>query len=84
MRVVLNALNASAAQVQHAVGHAGNGCVVGDDHGGGAEFAVDALYHFEHQFAGGVVQRAGGFVAQQHFGALDDGARNGHALLLAA
>jgi hypothetical protein len=51
---------------------------------GGAQLAVDALDHLQHQLAGGVVQRAGGLVAQQHLRALDDGAGDGHALLLAA
>jgi hypothetical protein len=46
--------------------------------------AFDAGDHLQHHLAGLVVECAGGLVAQQHIGALDDGAGNRHALLLAA
>jgi hypothetical protein len=71
------------AQVNHPVGHARNGRVVRDHHGRGAEFDIDLGNHLQHQLARHVVQRTGGLVAQQHVGALDDGPRNGHALLFA-
>jgi hypothetical protein len=57
---------------------------VRDDHGDRAQFLVHALQHAQHELAGGVVERAGGLVAQQHVRALGHGARDGHALLLAA
>ena len=81
---LLLADDAPVAQAQHAVGHAGDGGVVRDHHRGGAELGVDPRDHLEHQLAGLVVERAGGLVAQQHVGALGDGARDGDALLLAA
>ena len=40
--------------------------------------------HLEHAHAGAEVERAGGLVAQQDVRPLGDGARDGHALLLAA
>ena len=52
--------------------------------GGGAELAVDPRQRLEHADAGAAVERAGRLVAQQHVGALGDGARDGDALLLAA
>jgi hypothetical protein len=50
---------------------------VRDDHGDRAQFLVHALQHAQHELAGGLV-------AQQHVRALGHGARDGHALLLAA
>ena len=84
MGVRFHAQDAPVAQLDDAVGYAGDGRIVRDDDGRRAQLGVDALDHVEHQLAGGVVQRPGRFVAQQHVGALDDGARNGHPLLLAA
>lgn len=55
-----------------------------DDDGRGAQIDVNAFFDFEHQLACCVVERAGWRVAQQDVGALDDGAGNGDALLLAA
>jgi hypothetical protein len=52
--------------------------------GGGAQLAVEALYDFQNQFAGHIVQGASGFVSKQYLGPLYDGRRNGDALLLAA
>ena len=52
--------------------------------GGRAELAVHALDDLEHDAAGGEVERAGRLVAQKQRRALGDGARDGHALLLAA
>ncbi len=51
---------------------------------GRAELAIDALDHVEHQDAGAEVERAGRLVAEQQRRALGHGARDGHALLLAA
>ena len=73
-----------SAEAQHAVGHAGDRRVVGDDDGGRAELRLTRAMHFEHHLAGDVVERAGRLVAQQHVGPLGDGAGDGDALLLAA
>ena len=62
----------------------GDGGVVRDDDGGGAELGVDARERLEHDDAGGDVERAGRLVAQQHRRALGDGAGDRDALLLAA
>jgi hypothetical protein len=62
----------------------GDGRVVGDHRGGGAELAVDPVEHVEHEAPGGGVEGARGLVAEQHVGPLGDRARDGHALLLAA
>ena len=57
---------------------------MGDDDRGGAHFGVHLLQRLEHAHARGRIQRARRLVAQQHRRALGNGARNGHALLLAA
>jgi len=56
---------------------------VRDDERGGTEFAVDFFNHFQHELAGSVVERAGGFIAEQQFRAFGDRAGDGDALLLA-
>ena len=76
--------DAAVGHGDHAVGHVGDGGVVGDDDADGAELAVDALDRLQHHDAGGDVERAGGLVAEQHVRPLGDGAGDGHALLLAA
>ena len=43
-----------------------------------------SVEHFKDLDAGLRVERAGGFVAEQHVGALGDGPRDGDALLFAA
>ena len=48
------------------------------------ELAVDAIEHFEHEPARRSVESAGGLVAQEDLGLLDDRARDGDPLLLAA
>ena len=58
--------------------------VVRDHRRRGAELAVDALEHLEHELAGLEVERAGRLVAEQHVGPLGDRARDRDALLLAA
>ena len=63
--------------------HVLDGGVVGDECGGGAQLPVDLRQRFQHADAGLAVERAGRLVAQQDVGALGDGARDGHALLLA-
>ena len=67
--VALDARDAAVAEVDHAVGHAGDGGVVRDHDRRGAELAIDARDDLEHQLAGLVVERAGGLVAQQHVAA---------------
>src|SRR6476661_7043844 len=63
VRVDVDALDAAVAEVNDAVRHAGDGRVVRDHDGGGAEFAVDARDHLEHQLARLVVERACRLVA---------------------
>ncbi len=82
--VVVDVGDVTVAHVDDAVGHAGDIGVVGDDGGGGAEFAIDAIDGFEDEDAGFGVKSAGRLVAEQDAGALGDGAGNGDTLLLAA
>ncbi|MFM1942992.1 MAG: hypothetical protein RI897_1974 [Verrucomicrobiota bacterium] len=49
-----------------------------------AEFAVDALDGFEDDDTGADVEGAGGFIAEEDFGAFSDGAGDGDALLFTA
>ena len=52
--------NSPATDADDTVGHAGNRGVMGDHGGDRAQFAVYPLQHFEHQLAGGIVERLGG------------------------
>ncbi len=70
--------------MDHAVGHAGDGGVVRDDDGGGAQVLIDAGDRLQHHLAGRIVECAGRLVAQQDLGLLHDRARDRHPLLLAA
>jgi hypothetical protein len=58
--------------------------VVRHQHQRGAGFAVQLEHQLHHLLAGGEVQAAGGLVGQQHRRLDDEGARQRHALLLAA
>lgn len=82
--VVVDVGDVAVAHVDDAVGHAGDVCVVGDDGGGGAELAVDAIDGFEDKDARFGIEGAGGFVAEQDGGTFGDGAGDGDPLLLAA
>ncbi len=83
-RVVPCLGDATVGQADHAVGHAGHGRVVRDHHHRGAQVGAHLGDDLQHALARGVVQRAGGLVAQQHRRLLGNGAGDGHALLLAA
>jgi hypothetical protein len=56
---------------------------VRDQQRGGAQIAVCSDERLQHTDTRGDVKRSRGFIAQQYFRALGDGARNGHTLLLA-
>jgi hypothetical protein len=58
--------------------------VVRDHERGRAEFVVHLRQRFEHEDAGLRIECARRLVAEQHLGALGDGAGDRHALLLAA
>ncbi len=76
--------DAPVGEANHAIGHLRDGGVVRDDDRGRAKLGVDLRQRFEHDDAGGDIERAGRLVAQEHRRPLGDGTRNGHALLLAA
>ena len=76
--------DASVAQAQHAVGHVGDGGVMGDDDDGAAVGAVDVLHELQDFLGCLVVERARGFVTQQQARVFDERAADGAALLLAA
>src|SRR4051812_10087995 len=59
-------LHAAVAERDDAVGDVGDGCVVGDDGGGGAQLAVDLFDDLEHEDPGAEVEGARGLVAQEH------------------
>src|SRR5690606_31586727 len=64
--VRLDAGDAPVGEVDHPVGHAADGDVVGDDQHRGAELAVDGLQRLEYADAGLGIERAGRLVAQKH------------------
>jgi hypothetical protein len=76
--------NCAVAHSQDARGHRANSGVVGDDHSGRPQLAVDSVERREHDNAGFHVQCTRRFVAQEHIRLLGDRTCDGHTLLLAA
>ena len=74
----------AAVDAYDPVRHGGQGAVVGDDDDGAALFAAGGLQQRQHLLAGFVVQRAGGFIAQQDLRVFGQCAGDGNALLLTA
>ena len=74
----------AVAHVDDAVAEGGDFRVVGNQEDGLAEAMVEFSEHIEDQLGVFGVEAAGGFVGQENLGAVDDGARNGDALLLAS
>jgi len=83
-RIGLVAAHPTVGETHHAVADARDVGVMGDEQRGGAERLVDAYQRLEHAHAGGDIERARRFVAEQHRRPLGDGARDRDALLLAA
>ena len=50
----------------------------------GAKLTIHVVDGLQDRDAGMHVERAGRFIAEENFGPLGDGARNGHALLFSA
>src|SRR3954447_23050656 len=71
-------------QFDHAAAHFVDDDVVVGSHDHGGAVLVDPVQHVHDPHRGGGVQVAGGFVRQQDARLVDDGAGDGHALLLAA
>ena len=69
----------SVAQLDHAVRHLGDHCVVRDEDGERADFEIHALDRFQDHDASFHIERASRFVAKQHLGTLRDGARDAQA-----
>src|SRR5207249_3064617 len=61
-----------------------NRWVVGDQHQGRTALAVEVEHQLDHRLAGGRIQAAGRLVGKQQRRLGDEGARQRHALLLAA
>src|SRR5450830_518404 len=74
---------APLVQYQHAVTHLpDHGHVVGDQHHGQAQAAVDVRQQGQDGLGGLGVECRGGLVAQQHLGLMDQGPGDAHALFL--
>src|SRR5215472_18878982 len=83
MSVRGNAVNDDAvAHVHHAIKISGRFRVVRDHHDGLAELLVQLAEHLKDGFGVFGVEISGRFVGQQNFWFVDDGARDGHTLLL--
>ena len=80
----LDALNAAVAQANDAVGQGGGIGIVGDHEHGDAALLVEPAQEGKNLRAGLGVEVAGGLVGQDDRGVVDQGAGNGHPLLLAA
>src|SRR6185312_3025736 len=77
--------DAAGIEHRHAVADAAHHVhLVGDQHDGELEFAIDRGQQIEHGRRGLRVERAGGLVAQQDLRAVRQCAGDAHALLLAA
>ena len=74
----------AVAQMNDAVGHAGDIHVMGDDGRCRTQFAIDALQRLKHDNSRFGIKRSGRFVTKKHRRVFGNGAGNGHALLLAA
>ncbi len=70
--------------MDNAVGDCGDFFVVGGDEKGGVVFFVDFFEELDDFGAGFFVEVAGGFVGEDDFGVVDEGAGDGDALFLAA
>ncbi len=75
----------TGVQHRHAVADATDHVhLMGDQHDGQTELAIDLRQQLQHRGGGLRVQRAGGLVAQQDLRPGGQRARNAHALLLSA
>src|SRR6267142_1719787 len=74
----------TVAHMHYAIEVGGRFGIVGDHHDGLAEIFVQATEHFQNNFRIFGVQVACGLVGEENFRFIDDGAGDGHALLLAA
>src|ERR1700677_2467483 len=74
----------AVAHVEDAVGDLGGLGVVGDHEDGLAELAAGLAEHLEDGVGVFGVEIAGGLVGEDYGGAIDEGAGDGYALLLAA
>ena len=81
-RVRLDADNSTVGEPDDPVGHTGDGRIVRDDDGGGAELAVHTVERVKHDHAGGDIERPGGLVAEEDVGPLCDRSRDCDPLLL--
>ena len=73
-----------AVHADNAVGHRGQGSVVGDDQCGNVRRAAGVLQQLKNLFAGAVIEGSCGLVAQEELGVFRERSGDGNALLLAA
>ena len=76
--------NHAVVDADDALGVTGDILVVGDEDDGETFLLVELLQHPEHFDGGAGVEIAGGLVGEEELRAVDEGAGDGHALLLAA
>ena len=76
--------NFTAPHPNDPVGHIGYCGIVSDDDRGRTKFLIDLLDRLQYHLARRLVQRSGGFVAQEYLGTFGYGPCNGNPLLLAA
>ena len=74
----------AAFESNDALGAFGEFEIVGDEHQRGAGIGVQGEKIFDDEFSSFRVEIAGGFVGKKNFWAIDEGARQGYALLFAA
>src|SRR5262245_686491 len=69
--------------MNNAIGEAENAVIVGDHQYGAIAFDRDLAQQLHDQAAGGRIEGRGRFITNDEAGVMDDGARDGNALLLA-
>jgi hypothetical protein len=79
----LNMSNFAVAHMEDAIGNLSRLWVVSDHQDRLVEFAAGLAEHFKNSLGVLSVEVAGGFVGEDDGGAVDEGAGNGYALLLA-
>src|SRR5687767_7945329 len=81
---LLPSYHQAALEADHALGALGQFGIVGHQDERGTGPSVQSEKIFNDHVAGFGIEVAGGFVGEKNFGAIDEGARDGDALLFAA
>ena len=82
--VLFNLSDDAVLDMNHFMRTIGHSAFVGHHHDGHALFLIEVAQQLHHFRARLLVERTGGLIGQNYLGMSDDGAGNGHTLLLTA